>query len=68
MYVKMYVCSLYGYPRLDLANDLRKATFLKYFEGKQRIINFCFLPSCQVTLRFPSQPFPSRSFLKVALK
>ena len=30
--IEMYVCSLYGYPRLDSGNDVRKAIFWKYFE------------------------------------
>lgn len=51
----LYLCFLYGYPRLDSVNDVRKAIFWKRFEGKEGIVDLYFLPTCQMNLKFHIQ-------------
>ena len=53
--IELYVCALYGYRRLCSVNDVRKKIFWKYYEGKNRIVELCFLPPCQINLRYHSQ-------------
>ena len=53
--IELYVCKLYGYPRLSSVIEVRKKIFWKYYDDKNRIVELCFLPPCQMNLRYHSQ-------------
>ena len=50
--LEWFVCSLYGYPRIQSVNEARRKVFWDRFHKEKKIIDLSLMPPCSSNLRY----------------